>query len=212
MLWPLAQLPVKGCAAEKLSGLESHVSPKKMLQTISDCHGSAKPAGSWVGSARVRVRVGYFRPAPYPDPHHGLGVTREQTRSNSTLNTILILHYITKNFSLNLILFFIFSLSLSQLQVLFIGLVLLIRYPGSCLTWLTLGDGQPRVLGFSSSLLMMLKVDRWPTLCSPSISIRLSCTLTDVLQFTYKICYREVVYDEKEAQTCRLGHRWVFLF
>ena len=55
---------------------------------ISDCHGSAKPARSRVGSARVRVRVGYFRPAPYPDPHHGLGVTREKTRSTNTLNTI----------------------------------------------------------------------------------------------------------------------------
>ena len=30
--------------------------------TISDCHGSAKPAGSRVGSARVRVRVGIFNP------------------------------------------------------------------------------------------------------------------------------------------------------
>ena len=49
----------------------------------SDCHGSAKPAGSRVGSARVRVRVGYFRPAPYPDPHHGLAVTRENTRENT---------------------------------------------------------------------------------------------------------------------------------
>ena len=45
----------------------------------SDCHRSAKPAKSWVGSAQVRVRVGYFRPSPYPDPHHGLAVTREQT-------------------------------------------------------------------------------------------------------------------------------------
>ena len=28
----------------------------------SDCHGSAKPAGSRVGVARVRVRVGIFNP------------------------------------------------------------------------------------------------------------------------------------------------------
>ena len=62
----------------------------------SDCHGSAKPAGSRVGSAQVRVKVGYFRPAPYPDPHHGLAVTHEKTRSDTIKYNI----NITKIFSL----------------------------------------------------------------------------------------------------------------
>ena len=50
--------------------------------------------------------------------------------------------------------------------------------------------------GFSSGDLQVL--------CSPSISIHI---LTNVLQFTYKICYREVGDDEKVAQTRHLGHR-----
>ena len=62
----------------------------------SDCHGLAKPTGSRVGSARVRVRIGYFQPSPYPDHHHGLAVTREKTRSDTIKYNI----NITKNFSL----------------------------------------------------------------------------------------------------------------
>ena len=62
----------------------------------SDCHGLAKPTGSQVGSARVRVRIGYFQPSPYPDHHHGLAVTHEKTRSDTIKFNI----NITKNFSL----------------------------------------------------------------------------------------------------------------
>ena len=49
----------------------------------SDCRGlakAAKPAGSQVGSAGVRVWVHLFQPSLYPDPGHGLAVTHDKTR------------------------------------------------------------------------------------------------------------------------------------
>jgi hypothetical protein len=58
--------------------------------TPSDCHGLRNPCGLRVGLARVRVRVGNFQPLAYPDPCHGLGVTREKSvakGSNLTKNS-----------------------------------------------------------------------------------------------------------------------------
>ena len=46
----------------------------------SDCHGSAKPAGSRVGLTRVRVRVDFPDPQVNPYPQRGLRVTHHWNR------------------------------------------------------------------------------------------------------------------------------------